>query len=216
MISDSQLKQRVLDELSWDTRVDEAHIGVTTSDGAVTLTGRVNNYPEKYAAVDAAKHVHGVSVVADEIDVCLSELYRCDDSTIAQHISHVLHCNVSIPDSDLKAKVDNGFVTLTGEVDWQHQREHVAQQVCHVSGIKGLANLITLKVRPTPENVKEKIEDALARNSEEEARNIKVSVTGETVTLDGTVKSLYERDLVENAVWKAPGVRYLIDCIRIS
>lgn len=216
MISDAQLKQRVLDEISWDTRVDEAHIGVTTSDGAVTLTGRVNNYPEKYAAVDAAKRVHGVKAVADEVDVCLSEQYRCDDSTIAGHIAHVLQCNVSIPDSNIQAKVQNAFVTLSGEVDWQHQRAHIAQQVRHVSGIKGITNLITLKARPTPDKVKEKIEDALVRNSEKEARNIKVSVTGETVTLDGTVNSLYERDLVEDAVWKAPGVRFLVDHIRVS
>ncbi|MEX3007247.1 BON domain-containing protein [Hoeflea sp. TYP-13] len=216
MIPDSTLKQRVLDELRWDTKVDEAHIGVTASDGSITLSGHVESFPEKYSAAEAAKRVRGVKAIADEIDVHLPTEYRWDDSDIAERIAHVLEWNVSIPDSNVQAKVRGGFVTLTGEVEWQHQRSHILQQVQHVGGIKGLANHITLKERPTPANVKKEIEAALYRNSEKEAQQINVTVSGNTVTLNGEVRDFYERDMIEDAAWSAPGVRYVVDNIRIA
>ncbi|MCP4319801.1 MAG: BON domain-containing protein [Hyphomicrobiales bacterium] len=216
MISDSTLKQLVLDELRWDTKVDEAHIGVTASDGSVTLSGHVTNFPEKYSAAQAAKRIRGVKAIADEIDVNLPTEHRLDDSDIAKRIAHVLEWNISIPDSNVKAKVRGGFVTLTGEVEWQHQRAHILQQVQHVAGIKGLSNYITLKERPTPVNVKKEIEAALSRNSEKEARQINVTVSGDTVTLNGEVRDFYERDLIEDAAWSAPGVRYVVDNVRIA
>ncbi len=216
MIADSTLKQRVLDELRWDTKVNDAHIGVTASDGSVTLSGHVTSFPEKFAAGEAAKRVRGVLAVADEIDVNLPTDYRRDDSNIAERIAHVLEWNVSIPDNTVKAKVQGGFVTLSGEVEWQHQRDHVEQQVRHVAGIKGVSNRIALKAHLTQADVKKKIEDALRRSSEKEAEGIRISVSGDTVTLEGHVKAFYERDLIKRAVWAAPGVRHIIDNIRIS
>lgn len=216
MMSDSILKQRVTEELRWETKIDEARIGVAASAGAITLSGHVATYPEKYAAVQAAKRVFGVKAIADEIVVDLPNKYRLDDSKIAERISNVLQWNIAIPESAIQAKVHDGFVTLTGEVDWQHQRVQVEQQVRHVSGIKGVVNAITLKKRATPENVKAKIEEALIRHSKEEAKGIKVSVVGETVTLDGSVDAFYERDLIENAVWKAPGVNAVVDHLRVG
>lgn len=216
MIPDSILKQRVLDELRWDTKVNEAHIGVTASDGSVSLIGHVTNFPEKFAAGEAAKRVRGVKAIADEIEVNLPTEYRRDDSSIAERIAHVLEWNISIPDNNIKAKVQGGLVTLNGEVEWHHQRFHIEQQVRHVAGIKGVSNHITLKKRVTTAEVKKKIEDALHRNSEQEAEQIKVSISGDTVTLEGQVKAFYERDLIKRAAWAAPGVRHIVDNIRIS
>ncbi|MEX3007229.1 BON domain-containing protein [Hoeflea sp. TYP-13] len=216
MVPDSLLKQRVLDEIRWDRNVDETHIGVTTSDGSVTLSGHVASFPEKYSACEAAKRVRGVKAVADEIDVDLPAEIRRDDGSIAQRIAHVLEWSVSIPDSNLKAKVQSGFVTLTGEVDWQHQRAQISQHVRHVTGVRGLSNQITLKPRATSADVKKEIENALYRNSEREAEGIKVTVSGDTVTLSGNVNAHYRRDLVEQAAWSAPGVRHVIDNIRVS
>lgn len=216
MIPDSTLKQRVLDELRWDTKVNHAHIGVTTSDGSVTLSGHVTNFPEKFAAGEAAKRVRGVKAIADEIDVSLPTEHRRDDGDIAQRIAHVLEWNISIPDNNIQAKVRGGFVTLNGEVEWQHQRVHIEQQVRHVGGIKGVSNHITLKTRATKDNVKQNIQDALHTNSEKEAEEIKISVSGDTVTLEGRVKAFYERDLIKQAAWATPGVRHIVDNIRIS
>ena len=115
-----------------------------------------------------------------------------------------------------QAKVRDGFVTLTGEVEWHHQRQHILKQVEHVGGIREISNQIILKTRPTTDNVKREIEAALQRKSETEARQIQVSVSGDTVTLDGQVTDLYERDLVKDAAWSAPGVRTVVDKIRVS
>lgn len=216
MIADSTLKQLVLDELRWDTKVNDAHIGVTASDGSVALSGHVTSFPEKFAAAEAAKRVRGVKTVADEIDINLPTEFRRDDSDIAKRIAHVLEWNVSIPDSNVKAKVQGGFVSLSGEVEWQHQREHIEQQVRHVAGVKGILNRILLKERATSADVKKEIEDALHRSSEKEAERIRVTVSGDTVTLDGHVKAYYERKLIERAAWSAPGVRHVIDHIEIG
>ena len=216
MINDSQLKQLVLDELQWDPKVDHPHIGVTANDGAVTLTGHVSSYASKFATTDAVKRVRGVKAIADEIEVNLPTEYRRDDAEIAKHIAHVLEWNVSIPGNDVKAKVRNGFVTLSGGVDHQHQREHIEKQVAHVGAVTGIANRIALKSKVRTANVKKKIEDALERNADLEARNIKISVKNDTVVLHGEVKAFYERDLVEKAAWTAPGVKHVEDHIRIN
>ena len=216
MINDSQLKQLVLDELQWDPKVDHAHIGVTANDGAVGLTGHVSSYASKFATTDAVKRVRGVRAISDEIEVNLPTEHRRDDSEIAKHIAHVLDWNVTIPGNTVKAKVGNGFVTLSGEVDYQHQREHIEKQVAHVGCVTGIVNRIALKSAVKTANVKKKIEDALERNAELEAGKIKVSVKDDTVVLHGEVKAFYERDLIEKAAWTAPGVKHVEDHIRIG
>ena len=216
MISDNTLKQHVLDELRWDAKVNEAKIGVSAADGSITLSGHVTSFPEKHSAVEAAKRVRGVKAIADEINVHPLAEHRLDDSDIAKRIAHVLEWNVAIPESNVTAKVRDGFVTLTGEVEWHHQRQHILKQVEHVGGIREISNQIILKTRPTTDNVKREIEAALQRKSETEARQIQVSVSGDTVTLDGQVTDLYERDLVKDAAWSAPGVRTVVDKIRVS
>lgn len=217
MLTDSQLNQRVLDELRWDHRFDASKIGVTTTDGAVTLTGHVDSYPQKFAATDAARSVRGVKAVADEIEVELANEHRTDDGEIAEHVAHVLSWNVSLPEESVKAKVRNGFVTLTGEVDWNHQRLHVQEQVQHVRGVRGIANLIAIRAHISSGDVKQEIEAALKRSAKLEADSVRIAVGQDgTVTLDGTVKSLYERDVVERAAWKAAGVRNVVDDLEVA
>ena len=216
MIDDSQLKQLVLDELQWDPKVDHAHIGVTANERAISLTGHVSSYASKFAATDATKRVRGVRAISDEIEVNLPTEHRRDDAQIAKHIAHVLDWNVSIPGNTVKAEVRNGFVTLSGEVDHQHQREHIEKQITHVGAVTGVANRIALKSNLKTKDVKKQIEKALERNAELEAKNIKVTVEDDTVVLHGDVKAFYERDLVKKAAWAAPGVKHVEDHIRIS
>ena len=216
MTDDSTLKQRVLDELAWDPRVDDAQIGVTVSDGSVTLTGNVATYPAKRDAVDATKRVRGVTAIADDIEVHIPGTHRHDDTNIAERIAHVLEWNVAIPDGSIQAKVRDGIVTLSGKVDWWHQREHIGSQVGHVSGVRSVINTIHLKSHTPPKDVKKKIESALVRHSEKEADNIRIDVSDGVVTLSGKVRAFYERDLAERAAWMTPGVRQVVDTIRIG
>ncbi len=215
MLSDNMLKQRVLDELRWDTRFDAAKIGVVASGGAITLTGHVQSYPEKYSAIEATKSVKGVKAVADDIDVVLPDEKRSDDGDVAERISHVLSWNTSIPKDSVKAVVKAGFVTLTGELNWQNQRKHIEQQIRHIIGVCGISNCIQLNEIIASADVKKQIEDALQRNAKLEAEHVKVSVSGHTVVLDGKVKAYYERELIERAAWAAPGVREVVDDIRV-
>lgn len=216
MIRDANIKRLVLDELQWDPKVDHAHIGVTASDGSVTLSGHVSSYASRFAATDALKRVRGVKAVADEIEVNLPTELRKDDSDIAERIAHVLDWNVSIPGNTVQATVRSGFVTLTGQVEFQYQREHIEQQIQHVGSVRGMANRIALKSVATPSDVKKRIEDALDRSAELEAKHIKVKVKGDTVTLDGKVKAYFERELAEKAAWTAPGIKHVVDLLLVA
>ncbi len=216
MISDNELKMHVLDELEWDSQLEAAHIGVVAHDGAITLSGHVSSYPEKYAAFSAVKSVRGVKSIADEIEVHLDPKSRMDDSDVAERIAHVLSWNVAAPSDTIKAKVSNGFVTLEGEVEWDHERRQIERQVRHVRGVKGISNFIHISERASAPEVKKRIEAALQRNASLEASEIRVAVEGDRVTLDGRVKAYFERGLAERAAWTAPGVRHVIDHLSVG
>ena len=216
MIDDIQLRRHVLDELAWDPKIDATHVGVTAKDGAVQLTGHVESYPQLFDAGRAARRVKGVLAVANDLRVELPEQHRRDDSDIAESVAHVLRCNVSLPDSDIKAEVRNGIVTLGGTVDWQHQRRHVEKQVAHVGGVRAVSNQIQLTPRADAGDVREHIESALARYAELEAGGVSIEVRGDEVTLRGRVRSGGERDLVEKACWSSPGVKAVHDRLEIA
>lgn len=216
MIDNIELRQAVLNELRWDSQVDATHVAVTTAEGTVTLTGHVSAYPDIFLVRKAVRRVNGVKAIADELTLRLPDNHVRDDSDIAHSIVHVLENNVSGPESDIQAEVSDGFVTLKGEVEWQHQRNHAEQQVAHVRGVRCIANQITLTKRATPENVKEQIEEALSRNAELEAQHVTVTVTDDEVLLEGRVKAFYERNLIEAAAWHAPGVHKVVDKISVG
>lgn len=216
MTTNEDLKQRIVDELRWEPRVEASNIGVEVRDGAVTLTGHVPTYPEKFAAEDVVQRVKGVKAVADEIEVRLGRSVRYGDSEMAERIGHVLTWNVSVPEDTVKARVRNGLVTLTGEVEWHYQKRHIEQQVRHVRGVVGIINEIRIRPRVAAGDVKSNIENALHRNADVEADRIDVRVDGGRVTIDGKVKARYERDLVERAVWAAAGVTDVIDNLRVD
>jgi len=184
--------------------------------GIVTLTGHIPNYPAKWSAMDATKKVRGVRIIGDEIEIDLPKQQRRDDGDIAARVAKMLEWTIPELGRNVKAIVRNGFVTLSGLVDWQHQREQVEKQIRHTRGVAGIANLIELKRAPTPAHVNEKIEDALRRSAKLEARNVKVSVQEDTVILDGKLNAEYERELARNAGWAAPSVRCVVDNIEVA
>jgi osmotically-inducible protein OsmY len=206
MKSDRDIKEDVVRELRWDPQVsDPDAIGVAVKDGAVTLTGRVPTYGQKLAAARAASRVYGVKAVADDLQVKLVGEPR-DDSDVAQAIAHVLQWNTNIPEGNVHARVQAGWVTLEGEVKWDYQRHEVERMVRHVRGVVGITNNIVVTPPVSPARVQAEIEEAFKREAEVDARHISVEVSDHTATLYGHVHSLNEATAATAAAAAAPGV----------
>jgi len=206
MKSDSEIRDDVIEELRCEPRIsDPDAIGVAVKDGAVTLTGSVPSYAEKLAATEAAERVYGVKAVASDLKVKLPGTPR-DDADIATAIAHVLDWNVQIPEGKVQARVQDGWVTLEGEVEHDYQRREVERMVRNVRGVVGVTDTITVKPPPGPEAVKEKIEESFKREAEIDARHIRVEVTDHTAQLYGHVHSLHEAAVARAAASAAPGV----------
>jgi osmotically-inducible protein OsmY len=215
--TDNQLQEDVLFELDYEPSVDASRIGVTVKDGIVSLSGTVTNYAEKYAAVQAARRVAGVRAVTDEMKVQLPSLHVRNDADIAKAALSALEWNVWVPRHSIELRVDDGWITLEGEVKFYHQKNAAEFSVRHLTGVTGVSNLIVVK-RPlvSSSEVKTTIESALRRGAETEADHIEVDVEDQKVTLRGTVSSWAERQEAERAAWSAPGVCAVVDHLVIS
>lgn len=206
MKTDVEIKNDVLDELAWQPNIDETEIGVIVDKGVVTLTGTIDSYAKKIAAEKAVKSVKGVRAVADDIEVKYGSEYKKSDKEIAKAAADALKWNYSVPEDKVSIKVDNGWVYLTGEVQWAYQKDSAKSAVENLLGVRGVSNAITLKQAVEPFQIKERIKKALQRSAEVEAQNINVVVDGHKVKLSGKVHSLTEKDEARKAAYFAPGV----------
>ncbi len=214
--SDSQLKKDVESELEWDASITANNIGVAVKDGVVTLNGHLHSYAEKYAAERAAQRVQGVKGLAVELDVRLGAATRRTDAEIAGAAEQALRWHALVPDDRVKVMVEKGWVTLSGELDWDYQRNYAIKAVRPLTGVLGVTNSMSVKPLVIPADIKSRIQGALERQADREARNIEVVVSGGTVTLKGQVHSWAERTAAQGAAWSAPGITSVVNELRVA
>jgi osmotically-inducible protein OsmY len=217
MRTDSQIHQKVLDELRWDTRVDETDVGVEVDNGVVTLSGSVTDYIKKIAAQEAAHRVDGVLDVVNHVEVCPPSTFQRSDTDIAQAVRHALEWDVVVPDTLIRSTVSQGWVTLEGEVITWHERESAERAIRGLAGVRGVVNRLEVCFPlVAAETVREEIEEALERRAQRHAKRIHVDVHDGIVKLSGSVFSYPEREAVLGAVRYTPGVRKVEDLLTLE
>ena len=204
MSHDSQLQEAVLAALKWEPSVTAAHVGVTASAGVITLTGHVDNYASKHAAEIAASRVKGVKAVADELEIRLPFAVTRSDDQIASAAVDRMSWDVTVPRDTVKIRVEKGWVTLSGEVNWHYQRENAVRNIRPLFGVIGISDQISIKPRVNVTDISDGIMEALHR-SWFDPKTIKVTAEGGTVRLSGVVHSPDDRETAAEAAWAAPG-----------
>ena len=216
-MNDKELRQLVIDELEYEPRVDAADIGVAAEHGVITLSGHVADYAQKMAAERAAWRVKGVMGIAQKVEVRLPGDKKQNDDEIAQRALSIIAWNTVIPRDSVRVRVSDGWVMLSGSVNWNYQRQAAENEVRKLGGVKGVSNDITLTSVVQADDLKRRIHEALKRHAEIEADAVRLDVLGDgTVCIDGLVDNWSEMQAVERAVWSAPGVRRVEDRLRFS
>jgi osmotically-inducible protein OsmY len=211
MKTDKQLQKDVMDELSWDSSINAAHIGVEVEQGVVTLSGHVDNLSQKWTAERVVKRVSGVRAVAFDLEVKLVDSDKRSDTDIALSAINTLDYASSIPKGSVQVSAENGVLTLRGDVAWDYQRQAAETLVKGLSGVRNVINLVSVKPKVSLTAVKSDIEAALKRRAYLDAQEIQVTVEGDAITLSGKVHNWTEKNLAINSAWSTPGVRSVVD-----
>jgi osmotically-inducible protein OsmY len=205
----SETQNNILAELRWEPGLDASRIGVAVEQGVVALTGKVQTLAQRQTAEAAVKRVRGVTAVANDLEVELVSGHERNDVDIAKAAMDALHWNVSVPDERLTITVTRGWVTLEGKVDYAHQRSAAVAAVEVLTGVRGVTNKITITPSVAAKDVRRQLAIALHRQAQLDANAIKIDVRGDRITLSGDVHSWTERDAVQNAAWRVPGVAHV-------
>jgi osmotically-inducible protein OsmY len=217
--TDQDIQSDVLDELTWEPRVRPNEVGVTVTEGVVTLTGWVDSYAKKWAAERAAHRVARVRAVANDLAVRIATAAEKSDPEIATAATRALEWDAFVPVETLDVTVTDGWVTLHGQVEWEYQRRAAERAVSRLNGVRGVSNGITVRpaVGTDARDLAERIVDALARNGATEVERISVRIHGgDEVVLEGLVRSIPEREEIERVVWSAPGIREVHNHVAVS
>jgi osmotically-inducible protein OsmY len=215
-IDDGDIRRKVIAELDWDPSIDASAVGVAVKDGVVTLSGSIASYWQKKEAERVAKRVAGVKAVAEDLTIKLPGTAERSDADIAQSVVTGLRFNVAVPHDRIQITVENGWVTLEGEVEWQYQKSVAESAIKYLMGVKGVTNSISIKPRVSAADVKAKIESAFARRAQLNANQIRVESSDNKVILRGSVHSWDEKDQAEQAAWGAPGVTKVENDVIVS
>ncbi|HVU94129.1 MAG TPA: BON domain-containing protein [Puia sp.] len=216
MRTDADIQKDVMAQLKWEAFLHAENIGVAVKDGVVTLSGHVDSYNKKIGAEMAAKKVLGVKAVAEEINVGVSPIYRRTDTEIAEAVVNALRWHSAVVEDKIKVKVEDGVVTLDGQVDWNFQRQNAVDAIQNLIGVIRVNNFIVVKPSPTSNDLQEKIRQALLRSATVDSDKIAVTVTGSKAILTGTVRSLAEKDDAELAAWSGRGITSVENRLEIA
>lgn len=212
---DMAIRHDVLAELDWDPRFDSRNIGVAVKNGVVALSGHVGSYAERRAAEEGAQSVAGVTAVANDIIIELAFDAARTDAELAETVVNALKGNISVPMSDIKVVVREGWITLEGQVSMWYQKNAAESALAHLHGVKGIINKIGIRAFASATEVRGKIQDAIRRRAQADAQHIQVKAADGAVTLEGQVSSWADRQQAEMAAWQAPGVSKVIDNLSV-
>jgi len=216
MKTDAQIQRDVMEELKWDPTLNASEIGVAVKDGVVTLSGYVENYSEKRAAENAALRISGVKAVAEDITVKVVARDKKNDTDIALAIINSLKWNSAIQEDKIKITVEDGWVVMDGEVEWNYQKDIIRNTIENIYGVKGITNLVTISPKINAKDVKKKIKEAFQRSAMVNSENITVETIGNKVILKGTVRSYAEKVDAEKAAWSIPGITIVENELEIA
>ncbi len=214
--TDADIQADVLSGLKWDARVKATEVGVSVKNGVVSLSGWVDSYVKRTAAEEVANRTHGVKAVANDLEVKLPSSSERTDGDIAEQAARAIEWDAFVPSGVINIAVTKGIVTLKGNVETLYQKQDAERVVRRLTGVRNINNWVAVKPSPAPSELKHKIEQALVRDAETEARRISVNVQGRKVTLTGMVQSWAEKQAAEQAVWSAPGIESVSNQITIS
>lgn len=214
-MTDKELKQHVQNALDWEPGLDAKDIGISVETGVITLRGNVSSYAEKMTAERVTLRVYGVKAVANDLAVHLPHEFVRTDTDIAQAVVSALNWNTNVPNDRVSVAVTNGWITLTGTLDWYYQKHAAARTVRDLMGVKGVTDNILVRPHVETADIRDKIEAAFKRSAEVDARRISVVAEDGKVILAGNVRSWAERDEAERAAWAAPGVKQVDDRISV-
>ena len=206
MKSNSELQANVQNAIKWEPFLNSEEIGVTAKDGIVSLTGIVNSYTKKMKAENVAKKVVGVKAVVENIEVKFTSSFSKTDTEIAREVLDALKNNWAVPKDKVTIKVENGCVTLDGTLAWNYQKEAAKNATHYLTGVKSIVNNIKIKSESQDTIEKKDIENAIARQWSIDDSEIKVGVSGTTVTLTGIVHSCYQKEEAGRIAWNTPGI----------
>jgi osmotically-inducible protein OsmY len=216
MKTNAELQTDVQNAISWEPFLNAAEIGVTAKDGVVSLTGVVDSYTKKTEAENAAKKVIGVKAVVEKIEVKFPSTWSKTNAEIANEVLTALKSNWSVPNDKITVKVEDGWVTLEGELPWNYQREAAKNAINYLTYVKGVTNNITIKPESHDVIEQKDVENAIGRSWSVNDSDIKVQVSGTTVTLTGTVKSWYQKEEAGRIAWNTPGIWHVNNDLTID